>query len=232
MTLPIIEKPILRTILPTGKEIKFRPFTVKEQKNLLYSAESGTERDVLEGIVNLVNICTFDTIDWMKEPIVNLEHAFLYIRAKSVGEVVEMNFQCKAKNEDGIVCNHKSSLEVDIRTATHSPFPNPLIEVTDNIKMSMERLTVEDAIARFDNDDPIDLIYNKTSLILQGDSIYTEFSKDEFNQFLDSFPPDASERLDSYFRDQPTLILRPETHCPKCGNRSHIELKGVLNFFG
>lgn len=228
MSLPTIEKPTFSVTLPTGKEIKYRPFTVKEQKNLLIAAEGGSQKDIMEGIVQLVDSCTFNKVDWLKEPAVNLEYAFLMIRSKSVGEVVEMAYQCKAKYRNKI-CDQRNHLEVDIREATFNEFPDPNIKITDNITMVMEPILVSDLIQGLEGRD---LVFSKTKMVLHGENAITEFSSKEFEDFLDSFPPDASERLDSFFKNQPTLILRPATHCAKCGNDSHIELKGVLNFFG
>lgn len=232
MALPIIDTPAFTTKLPTGREIRFRPFTVKEQKNLLFVAESGSEAEVLRGIVDLVDACTYGELVWMDEPVVNLEHAFLHIRSKSVGEIVELNWQCKSKGEDGSVCNHKSGQDVDVRTATHEEFPNEVVAITDNIHIVFDHLTVRDAIGRFQNDDAHELIFKKTKMVVHGEEVHSEFTRDEFETFLNSFPPAAGERVDAFFKEQPSLLLRMETKCPKCGNESHIELRGVLNFFG
>ena len=141
MSLPKIEAPTFTTVLPTGETIKFRPFTVKEQKNILIVAEGGSEKDIVEGIANLVNECTFGKIDWLKQPTVNLEHAFLHIRSKSVGEVVEMTYQCKAIHNDK-TCNQKNFIEVDVRTAKHEPFPETTIKINDTISIVLDRKSV------------------------------------------------------------------------------------------
>jgi hypothetical protein len=232
MSLPKIESPVFSTILPTGEEIKFRPFNVKEQKNLLIIAEGGAEKDILMGIVAIVNECTFSKIDWMKQPTVNLEHAFLHIRSKSVGEVVEMTFICKAPKDDGSKCNHKNFIEVDVRTSKSEPFPEVKIKVTDSIYMIMENLTVKD-VHDMMNDMPNEkLVKSKTKMVVHGEEVITEFTDADFKEFVDSFPPEAAQRLNEFFEKQPTLILRPATKCKKCGEESFIELKGVLNFFG
>lgn len=231
MALPKIESPTFTTKLPTGEDLKFRPFTVKEQKNLLIIAEGGSEKDIVEGIVELVTNCTFGKIDWLKQPTVNLEHAFLHIRSKSVGEIVEMTYQCKAEH-DGKTCNQKNFIEVDVRTATHEPFPESTIKITDSISITFDHVTVKDVLDMMNGLTSEQLLYAKTKMVIHGDEVITEFNKDEFKEFVDSFPPDASERVDAFFRKQPTLVLKPKTKCTKCGEESFIELKGVLNFFG
>lgn len=225
MALPKIESPIFSTTLPTGENIKYRPFTVKEQKNLLIISEGGTEKDIINGIVSLVDTCTFNKIDWLKQPTVNLEHIFLHIRSKSVGEIVEMSYECEE-------CKHKNFIEVDIRNAVHEPFPNTLIKVTDNISIVLDYITIKDVLDSLENNDTLDILYKKTKMVMNGDEAITEFEKDEFKQFIDSFPPDASNRIDEFFLKQPSLILNLKTKCSKCGHETNLEIKGVLNFFG
>lgn len=231
MALPKIDKPSFTTKLPTGESLKFRPFTVKEQKNLLIIAEGGTEKDILEGIVDLVDACTFNKFDWKKQPTVNLEHAFLHIRSKSVGEIVEMVYLCKAEH-DGVICNHKNFIEVDVRTATHEPFPDKNIKITDEISIVFDYITVQDVIDMLDGLTNDELLFRKTKMVIYGDTVITEFDREEFKEFVESFPVGASERVEHFFQAQPTLVLKPKTKCSKCGEESFIELKGVLNFFG
>lgn len=227
MALPIIQSPTFTYKDSQGRDIKYRPFTVKEQKNLLITAEGGDNADILRGIVDLVNACTFQKHDWMSGLAVDLELAFLNIRAKSVGEVVELSYICKHHG-----CEQRNHADVDIRAATHQSFPNPLIQVTDDIAIQFDHLTVADVIAVTSGMDNLDLIFKKTKMVIHGEQVITEFTKEEFKTFLESFPPQASDAVDQFFKNQPTLILEVPTHCLKCHHESKITLKGVLNFFG
>ncbi len=231
MALPKIESPVFSTKLPTGEEIKFRPFTVKEQKNILIVAEGGVESDIIEAIESLVDECTFKKINWRTQPTVNLEHAFLHIRSKSVGEMVEMTYLCKAEADEK-VCNHKNFIEVDVRDAVHESFPETKIKITDSISIVLSHITVEDVIQMMKGKSSDLIQRSKLKMVLEGDDVITEFKDSELVEFYDSFPPDAAERVSKFFRQQPTLVLRPTTKCAKCGEESYIELKGVLNFFG
>lgn len=226
MSLPKIESPTFSTSLPSGKSVKFRPFTVKEQKALLITSEGGDEKSVFTAVKDLVDSCTFGKLDWDKQPMVDLEWCFLNIRSKSVGEVVEMTYKCLAKNASGMECGSKNEVSVDIRTATWEPFPNEVIEITPNIKIVLEPLSVKDIIEENDS------LFSKTKMILDGDLAITEFTEEEFKEFEESVPPLAMAEIQKFFLNQPTLILNIKTKCSKCGNEGEITLKGVLNFFG
>ena len=232
MALPKIESPKFVAVFPTGEEYSFRPFVVKEQKALLITSEGGSSLDIFKGIVDLVDKCTFEKIDWLSQPTVNLEHAFLHIRSKSVGEVVEITYQCKSQHEGDKHCNHKNMIEVDVRTATSQPFPENKISVTNSITMVMQHLTVKDTMDMMAGLSNEDLITRKVEMVIDGENVITEFNKTELMTFIDSFPTKAAEQLKSFFEDQPTLVLKQNTKCAKCGNESFIQLKGVLNFFG
>ena len=79
--------------MPSTKEkIKFRPFLVKEQKLLLMAQETGTNKDMLQAVCNIVKTCTFGKIDKPEDLLTSdIEYIFLKIRSKSVGEKVKLN---------------------------------------------------------------------------------------------------------------------------------------------
>ena len=59
MGLPIYKHPIYTTKLPSnGKEIKFRPFLVKDEKNLLLAQQSEEEVTMIERTETMVNTGT------------------------------------------------------------------------------------------------------------------------------------------------------------------------------
>jgi hypothetical protein len=96
MALPKIDVPTYEIELPVSKKkIKFRPFLVKEQKNLLMAIESTDSVTVQQAISDVLNNCTLtEKINIDKLPIVDVEYYFLHLRAKSVGEVIESKYRC------------------------------------------------------------------------------------------------------------------------------------------
>jgi hypothetical protein len=94
MALPKLEAPIFELTLPsTESPIRYRPFLVKEQKILLIAMESESETDMTNAIKQIVNNCAVDKVDVDKMPIFDLEYFFTRLRAKSVGEQVELRLQ-------------------------------------------------------------------------------------------------------------------------------------------
>ena len=95
MALPRVNNPTYTLELPsTGKQIKYRPFLVKEQKVLMMAQETKNENELANAMGQLVSACTFGEIDADTSPMFDIEYIFLQIRGKSVGEKIDLNITC------------------------------------------------------------------------------------------------------------------------------------------
>ena len=104
MSLPRPPVPTYELELPsTGKKIKYRPFLVKEEKLLLIATETGDDKSVRDAIVEILKACIQTRgVKVEQLPMFDLEYIFLRIRAKSVGELVDMMFTAKDDGETSI----------------------------------------------------------------------------------------------------------------------------------
>ena len=94
MALPKVEIPKYELTLPSKDvKVKYRPFLVKEEKILLMAMESQKEHDMYEATKQIVDSCTFNSLDVENLPMFDLEFLFLNIRAKSVGEISKFKVQ-------------------------------------------------------------------------------------------------------------------------------------------
>ena len=102
MALPRIDTPIYDLELPLSKKkIRFRPFLVKEQKNLLMALESDDRESIENNIKQVLQNCTItEKVDIEKLPVVDVEYYFLQLRARSVGETVENKYRCDNMVDD------------------------------------------------------------------------------------------------------------------------------------
>ena len=96
MALPRIndDKPIYEVTLPTNKKTyRYRPFLVKEQRNILMASESESAREGVIAMLKCVESCAPDVkIEDMSTA--EVDYIFLQIRGKSVGETVTVNLTC------------------------------------------------------------------------------------------------------------------------------------------
>ena len=91
MALPKLEVPKYSLTLPsTGDLIEYRPFLVKEEKNLMIAQETGEGGTVFNALKDIVKACTFNKLDVNKVATYDMEYAFIKIRSKAVGETADI----------------------------------------------------------------------------------------------------------------------------------------------
>ena len=100
MPLPKIATPTYELVLPsTGKKIKYRPFLVKEEKVLVLALESEDVKQITNAIKAILKDCISTRIKIDTLPTFDIEYLFLNIRAKSVGEALDLVVTCPDDNE-------------------------------------------------------------------------------------------------------------------------------------
>ena len=83
--LPKIDVPIFNVkLLSNNKNLRFKPFTVKEEKLFLMANESDDLDTTVDTIKQVINNCLLDECDVNSLPLFDIEHLFLNIRARSV----------------------------------------------------------------------------------------------------------------------------------------------------
>ena len=97
MALPKIDVPTYETtLISSGKKVKYRPFLVKEQKLFLMASQSTDEKETVDVVKQVLNNCIISDIDVDDLPTFDLEHLFMQLRARSVGEVVNLKYNCNS----------------------------------------------------------------------------------------------------------------------------------------
>lgn len=245
MALPKIDVPIYSIkLLSSGKAIRYRPFTVKEEKLFLMANESEDLDSVVDTIKQVINNCIVDKIDVDSLPMFDIEYLFLNIRAKSIGEVVNLKYKCNNdiadESEEGThKCNNVVEIDVNIldikpeKKENH----NTKIEITENLGLVMKYPTLE-SIKKFDvqntSDSVIDLTISCIDYIYDKDNLYyaKDASKEELVDFLESMQNKDLEKIKEFFDTMPVMKKKVQFKCNKCGYEEEIELEGINNFFG
>ena len=119
MALPKIDLPTFELKLPsTGKTVMVRPFSVKEEKLLLMAVEAGKADDVITTVKQIINNCILEgDFDINTAPFFDVDYVFIFLRAKSIGEAVDVNMTCNNVLESGEKCGHKFPTTIDISNA-------------------------------------------------------------------------------------------------------------------
>ena len=223
--LPKIDVPTYELTLPlSNKKVKYRPFLVKEQKNLLMAMEAKEAETINNVVKDILENCTLtEGIEIDKLPIIDVEFYFINLRAKSVGEVVEARYKCN--NEvDGKVCNNIMEANVDLTKI--QPTQNdisPEIQLSDKIQVKMnypEFGIVKDSL-KYDNiaDLTFNMIANSIEYIYDGEQFHyaSETQPGELMEWVEGLNQQQFSKIENFYNNLPELKEIVAIKCNKCG---------------
>jgi hypothetical protein len=232
MSLPRNPTPTFQTKLPsTGKAVKYRPWLVGEQKNLLMAIEGGDE-NILLAVKDTVHTCTYEKLDVENMPNFDLEFLFLQIRSKSAGETVPLILTCQHCQQP-----HEYTLKIaDVEVQKDKGHSKKII-LTDSLGIEMAYPTTEQ-LAYLNKNYSVDTVYQTICQCIS--SVFTEtevhHTKDETPEevaaFVESLTPEQFAKIEDFFRTMPILKHSFTDPCPHCEKDSRYTLEGIEAFFG
>lgn len=241
MALPKLDVPTYEIELPISKKkIKYRPFLVKEQKNLLMALESNESSTIQQNVRDILNNCTLtEGINIDKLPIIDVEYYFINLRSKSVGEIVETRYRCNNEVEEKVCGN---IMEASVNLQNIQPYQEEQvsseIQLTDKIMIKMkypEFGIIKDSINMDDiTEVTFNLIAESIEYIFDGDQFYYahEAEPGEMLEFVEGLNQAQFEKVEHFFNNLPKLKETVEMTCSKCGFHHTIDVEGLENFFG
>lgn len=241
MALPKIDTPVYELTLPLSKKnIKYRPFLVREQKNLMMAIEANDRDTVERNIKQVLYNCTLtEEVDIDHLPVLDIEYYFLQLRAKSVGELVDNQYVCNNVLE-GEVCGNKMTATLnlsELEVSFDDNFSNE-ITISNNIviKLKYPEFSVLDKIKQKDSSVEIafEMISESIEYIFDGSQYYyaNETSPQELMEFVESLSAEQFSKIEQFFDNLPKLNKKIEMVCSKCGFSHTIFVEGLENFFG
>lgn len=222
--------PIYSTKLPsTQKTIKFRPFTVKEEKALLLALQEDNIETLANAIKNLVHVCTDGVIDPDNTPYYDIEYLFLQIRSKSVGEIIELVGTCDCG------ANKKTEFSVDIATAYLEPVPVGSINIKipdTNYTINFTHPSIDDFVKNFHSveENTEKTVANCILKVFTDDEVM-DWSPLEKLEFVESMTTRQQKDISSFLKNMPMVKLPANYTCRHCGKEHKNLFSGFENFF-
>jgi len=238
MPLPKIATPSYELELPsTGETIHYRPFLVKEEKVLVIALESEDTKQITTAIKTVIKNCILTkNIKVETLPTFDIEYLFLNIRAKSVGEEIEVNVICPDDEETTVTVK----IDLDAIKVEKNENHTNKIKIDDSIMMEMKYPSLDQFIKNnFD--------FKKTNAMEQSfdliasciDKIYTEeevwsagdVTKKELMEFLEQMNSTQFKEIETFFETMPKLSHTIQVTNPKTEVESEVILEGLSSFF-
>ena len=240
MALPKINAPVYEVELPLSKKvIQYRPFLVKEQRNLLMAMESKEYSTIEQNIKQVLHNCTLtENIVIDDLPVIDIEFYFIQLRAKSVGEISENKYVCN-NMVDGSECGFVMDVDInllDIKVEKNNTIKD-IIKLNDDfsIKLTYPKFSIVNQAATIENVDEFafKMIADSIEYIHDGQQFY--YAKDstpkELIEFLEQLNQDQFSKIEEFFSNLPKLKKDVDVKCKKCGYEHHIEVEGLESFF-
>ena len=233
MALPKLASAKFELTLPsTGEKIEYRPFLVKEEKALMIAQQSNKTEDMMRVVQDVIQACTFDKVDGKNLPTFDLEYVFLQLRAKSVGETVELSVTCPDDNETKV----KVSVNLEDVQCHKEVAHDTNIRLTDEIGLIMDYPKV-DTVAKVDMDNEVEstfaVIKSCVRQVYDSNNVYEKVDMDpaDLDEFIESMSHEQFQKVQTFFDTMPKVKHLVKVKNPKTGVESEVVLQGMQDFF-
>lgn len=235
MPLPKLDQPIFNCELPsTGEKVKYRPFTVKEEKILLIAQESKDPDQIMDSITQIITNCVLSDKPADDYPMFDIEFLIMNIRAKSVNNVVKFNVTDPEFEE-------QVELEFDIDNITllRSDAHTNEIDAGGDVKLIMKYPSIsqlKEMIGTLQNNatdsDMLNVMLQCIDTVVVGeDEVHklSEYSEQEVIDFLENMSAPTVNQIKEFFETMPRL--RHECPYKIQGKEKTFVIEGLETFF-
>ena len=244
--LPKIDVPLYEITLPLlKKKVKFRPFLVKEEKILLMAMESQDENSIILAIKQIITNCCVTKIDVEDLPILDFEYFFMNLRARSVGEFIDLQYKCNNDvqvGEETKKCGTMIKLSfnaLEVQSEGMKKDSNK-IQLTDKLGVCMKYPTFKNMEKMGTSEEEnignmiAKLVCSSIDYIYDNETVYyaKDAKEEELIEFVDSLTREQFGKIQDFFENIPKLKKELPFKCSKCGYEEKILLEGIQSFFG
>jgi hypothetical protein len=229
MALPKLSTPTHTLKIPsTGKTVTYRPFLVKEEKLLMMAKEGGDTSQMVDTLKKLVSACVETKIDIDSLTTYDIEYIFLMLRAKSVGEEVEILVTCEhcdAKKPMTLIIGEDIKLSEDKKIDSKIP-------LTSEVGVILKHPTV-DAISKVNTEDSMDVLVSCIESIYDSTTVHNvkDYPKQEVMDFVGALNVKELQKLQDFFDGMPKVKCDLTWVCEECGEENRLVIEGLSNFF-
>ena len=151
MPLPKINTPTYELVLPSSnRKVKYRHFLVREEKLLIIALESEDLKQITTAVIDVLNSCILTKGTKVeKMATFDIEYLFLNVRAKSVGEQVEVNVICPDDGETTV----QMPIDIDAIKVQKNKEHTDIVKLDDDISLKLKYPSLTEFISsNFDAD--------------------------------------------------------------------------------
>ena len=195
-------------------------------------------KQITNAVVQILNECILTKgVDVSKLATFDIEYLFLNVRAKSVGETVDVNITCPDDNETSVEMQinidsikvqktrgHKNIIKIDDQYSMKLKYPALDEFINSNFDVENETTDVTKSLSMISS--CIEMIYDDEESWDAADS-----TKEELEEFIEQLNSKQFKQLEKFFSTMPKLSHKIKVTNPKTGVESEVVLEGFASFF-
>jgi hypothetical protein len=232
MALPKIDLPIFELELPsTGEKVKYRPFTVKEEKILLVAQESKDAQQEILATKQVVNNCLIDK-DISNLAMFDLEYVLLILRSRSVDNTMTFNIRDPDTKESVTLELDIENIEL-VKDKDHSN----KIKINEEYTLFLRYPSIDQYIdiSNMDTTDPLVNYYIMVSCldnVASEDEIhyFKDYKAEEVDAFMEGVTGEVVKQIQTFFETMPRLRHELK-YKNKDGKEQTFVIEGMRTFF-
>ena len=183
---------------------------------------------MLDAISQIIENCTFGTINGKESYVFDVEYVFLQIRRKSIGDKITLNVLC----EDDGTTRVPTEIDLsDIKVEVGENHTNK-IQLTDDIQliMSYPKIYTIDSI---NSDNSYDIVVKCVQQIIEGDKIHekVDMNDKDLVDFIESMSTDNLNDVLKFFDTMPKIKHEIKVINPNTNVENTINMEGIESFF-
>ena len=235
MGLPKIKHPVFTVTVPsTNNKLRLRPFLVREEKILLLAQTSADPGDIADAIKQVINNCVMDEVDVDTFTTFDLEYVFLKLRAKSVGNVIDLKYTDPLDQQTYDLKVNLDDVEI-IRDPKHTT-KIPMTKDT-GIVLRYPKADMAGDLKNIDNE--LDLLFSIIKYcilsVYDADTEYklADFSEQEVEDFVNELNVDTFQKIQTFFETMPRLHyeIKYKVKDAEVDEERSVVLKTLTDFF-
>ena len=230
MSLPKLSSPTYTTKIPSGKEVSFSPFTVKDERTLLITKESKDTKKIMRMVEEVVHSCIEDKNLIGSLSYADYEHLLINMRAKSIGELLEFTWRCEKCEKE-----FTTGLSTDNIGLSGEVNTDLNVILQDNIGVTVKQLGMGDVIDIIEKEskDPIAIVVGLIETVYTPEKVFKfdDFTTEEKEEFLNSLSVKNLSDITAKAQNFPKCQLKETKKCLHCGAENEIVIEGIDSFF-
>ena len=238
MPLPKVNTPTYELVLPsTNKKIKYRPFLVREEKILIMALETEDVKQITSSVIEILNACILTRgIKIEKLATFDLEYLFLNVRAKSVGESIDVNVTCPDDKKTTV----EVKVDIDSIKIIKNKNHKDTVKLDDTLSLKLNYPSIEQFIENnFESSkggevtNTLDMITSCIDMIYSDEESWnaSETSKKDLEEFIEQLNTKQFRVIEGFFDTMPKLSHSIKVKNPKTDVESTVVLEGLAAFF-